>query len=146
MPVRKGSLAIGALKYFENFRGPPHSICLNVVEIDAPLTCPVEYRTIASVDAMGMPVTIRSSRVEARLAPEALALVRRAAELQGRSISDFLVSAAEEAARKAIADVEVIRLSREAQEQFAAALLNPPKPAPALVRAFARRRKLIVEA
>jgi uncharacterized protein (DUF1778 family) len=97
------------------------------------------------VDAMGLPATLRSSRVEARLAPEALALVRRAAELQGRSISDFVVSAAEEAARKAIADVEVIRLSREAQEQFAAALLNPPKPAPALVRAFARRRKLIVE-
>ena len=38
--------------------------------------------------------TTRTARVEARIAPEALAVVRRAAELQGRSVSDFLVAAA----------------------------------------------------
>ncbi len=36
----------------------------------------------------------RTARIEARIAPDALAVVRRAAELQGRSISDFLVAAA----------------------------------------------------
>ena len=32
--------------------------------------------------------TTRTARVEARIAPDALAVVRRAAELQGRSVSD----------------------------------------------------------
>ena len=87
----------------------------------------------------------RTARIEARIAPEALVIVRRAAEIQGRSVSDFVVSAAQEAAQKTVAEVEVIRLSREAQEQFANLLLNPPKPKAALKRAFKRRRALIAE-
>ena len=38
----------------------------------------------------------RSARIEARITPDALLVVRRAAELQGRSISDFVVAAAQE--------------------------------------------------
>jgi uncharacterized protein (DUF1778 family) len=87
----------------------------------------------------------RTARIEARIAPEALAVVRRAAEIQGRSISDFVVAAAQEAAQKTVAEVEVIRLSREAQEQFVSMLLNPPPPPAALLRALERHRSLIVE-
>lgn len=87
----------------------------------------------------------RTSRIEARIAPDALAIVRRAAEIQGRSISDFVVSAAQEAAQKTVAEVEVIRLSHEAQEQFAKLLLNPPKPRATLKSAFKRRGALIAE-
>ena len=87
----------------------------------------------------------RTSRIEARIAPEALAIVRRAAELQGRSVSDFVVAAAQDAAQKAVAEVEVIRLSREAQEKFVALLLNPPPPNAALKRALKRHRELIAE-
>jgi uncharacterized protein (DUF1778 family) len=87
----------------------------------------------------------RTARVEARIAPESLDLIRRAAEIQGRSISDFMVAAAHEAAQKAIAEVEVLRLSRQAQEQFAALVLKPPAPSAALVRAFKRHRALIQE-
>jgi uncharacterized protein (DUF1778 family) len=87
--------------------------------------------------------TNRTSRLEARIAPEALAVVRRAAEIQGRSVSDFVVAAAQEAAQKTVSEVEVIRLSRAAQEQFAKLLINPPAPSAALKRAFARHRKLI---
>jgi uncharacterized protein (DUF1778 family) len=32
---------------------------------------------------------IRTARIEARIAPEALSVVKRAAELQGRSVSDY---------------------------------------------------------
>jgi len=87
----------------------------------------------------------RTARIEARIAPEALAVVRRAAEIQGRSVSDFVVAAAQEAAQKTVAEVEVIRLSREAQEQFVALLLNPPPPSKTLLRALQRHRELIVE-
>jgi uncharacterized protein (DUF1778 family) len=85
----------------------------------------------------------RSARLEARIAPEALAVVRRAAEIQGRSVSDFVVAAAEEAAQKTVAKVEVIRLSRAAQEQFARLLAERPAPTPALKKAFARHRTLV---
>ena len=37
--------------------------------------------------------------MEARIANRALAVVRRAAEIQGRSVGDFVVSAAQEAAQ-----------------------------------------------
>ncbi|HLK18126.1 MAG TPA: DUF1778 domain-containing protein [Bryobacteraceae bacterium] len=87
--------------------------------------------------------TNRTARLEARIAPEALAVVRRAAEIQGRSLSDFVVAAAQEAAHKTVAEVEVLRLSRRAQEQFAQSLINPPAPNAALKRAFARHRTLI---
>lgn len=83
------------------------------------------------------------ARIEARLSPEALALVKRAAEIEGRSVHDFVVSAAQDAARRTIAEVEVIRLAREAQETFAALILDPPEPSIALRRNFADHRRLI---
>lgn len=87
----------------------------------------------------------RTARLEARIAPEGLSIVRRAAELQGRSVSDFVVAAAQEAAYRAIADIEVLRLSKKAQEHFADQLLNPPAPTAALARAFERHRIVVVE-
>lgn len=78
---------------------------------------------------------IRTSRIEARIAPEVLAVVKRAAELQGRSVSDFVVTAAQEAAYRAIEEAGIIRLSAEDQRRFVDLLINPPDPAPALVRA-----------
>ena len=75
----------------------------------------------------------RSARLEARIAPEALAVVKRAAEIQGRSVSDFVVAAAQEAAHRTIEETEIIRLSVEDQRLLAEALLNPPEPTPAWV-------------
>jgi len=90
--------------------------------------------------------SIRTARVEARIAPESLAVVRRAAELQGRSISDFLVAAALKDAYKTIEDAQIIRLSVEDQHRFADMLLNPPDLAPAMQRALQARRRLIEDA
>jgi uncharacterized protein (DUF1778 family) len=78
---------------------------------------------------------MRSARVEARLTPDALAVVRRAAELQGCSVSDFMVAAAQAAAHRAIEETQIIRLSVEDQKVFAAAILDPPSPNAALKRA-----------
>jgi uncharacterized protein (DUF1778 family) len=83
-----------------------------------------------------------TARLEARLPSEVHALLKRAAELEGRSLTDFVVAAASAAARKTIEDVELVRLSAKDQEQFAAALIDPPKLAPALKRALARQEKL----
>lgn len=77
----------------------------------------------------------RTSRLEARIAPDALAVVRRAAALQGRSVSDFVVAAARDAAERAIEDAHRIRLTAEAEQAFVSLLLDPPPLAPALERA-----------
>lgn len=87
----------------------------------------------------------RIARIEARIAPDVLMIVRRAAEIQGRSLSDFLVAAAQEAAHRTIEEIELIRLSVEGQKRFTEMLLNPPAPTPALERAFERHHSLIVE-
>jgi len=79
--------------------------------------------------------TARTSRLEARIDPGILSLVKRAAELQGRSVSDFVVTAAQEAAYKTIEDSGIIRLSAEDQVRFVDLLINPPPVAPALGRA-----------
>ncbi len=92
---------------------------------------------------MPMTETPRTARVEARIAPDVLAVVRRAAELQGRSISDFLVAAAKEAAYRAIEESQIIRLSVDDQQRFADLLLNPPPPAAAMDRAFKTHARLI---
>lgn len=87
----------------------------------------------------------RTARVEARIAPDALAVVRRAAELQGRSVSDFLVAAALKDAHQTIEDAQIIRLSVDDQHRFADLLLNPPALAPAMQRALKARKRLIAD-
>jgi uncharacterized protein (DUF1778 family) len=86
----------------------------------------------------------RTARVEARIAPEALAVVRRAAEIQGRSLSDFIVAAALKDAHQIIEDAQIIRLAVDDQRRFAELLLNPPALAPAMTRALAAHEELIV--
>ena len=95
---------------------------------------------------MTNPESTRTARVEARIAPDALAIVRRAAELQGRSVSDFLVAAALKDAHQTIEDAQIIRLSVADQQRFADLLLNPPTLAPAMQRALKARKRLIAGA
>jgi uncharacterized protein (DUF1778 family) len=85
----------------------------------------------------------RSARIEARIAPEVLAAVKRAAEIEGRSISDFMVDAARHAAERTIEETQIIRLSLADQERVAQVLTSPPVPSPALERAMEAHRELI---
>jgi uncharacterized protein (DUF1778 family) len=85
----------------------------------------------------------RTARIEARIAPDALAVVKRAAEILGRSVSDFVVVSAQEAANRTIEEAHLIRLSVEDQRRFADCVFNPPKPVPALSRAKKAHARLI---
>jgi uncharacterized protein (DUF1778 family) len=91
-----------------------------------------------------MSTTISTARLEARISTELHATLKRAAEIQGRTMTDFVVSAVQDAAQRAIEQSGVIRLSLTDQECFALALISPPKPTSALKRAFARRKKLLI--
>ncbi|PFH27037.1 MULTISPECIES: type II toxin-antitoxin system TacA family antitoxin [Burkholderia] len=84
-----------------------------------------------------------TTRFEARIETDVHAVIRRAAEIQGRTMSDFVVSAAREAAQRAIADAEIIRLSVTDSERFAQAILSPAEPVDALKRALERHDQLL---
>lgn len=89
-----------------------------------------------------MSKTTTTARLEARLPADVHALLKRAAEIEGRSLTDFVVAAASAAARKTIEEAGMIRLSIEDQQAFAEALIHPPPLAPAMKRAIKRHRRL----
>jgi uncharacterized protein (DUF1778 family) len=89
--------------------------------------------------------TLQSSRLEARISPDLHKMLKRAAELQGSSVTQFVVAAVQKAAVQTIEDAELIRLSLADQCCFAKALCSPPPANPALKRAFEKRDSLLGE-
>jgi uncharacterized protein (DUF1778 family) len=83
--------------------------------------------------------------LEARISPDVHALLKRAAEIEGRSLTDFVVAAASAAARETIERTQIIRLSSEDQARFVESLLNPAEPSPAMARARDHHRRLVGE-
>jgi uncharacterized protein (DUF1778 family) len=94
---------------------------------------------------MTSPQPRRTSRIEARVTPERLSILRRAAEIEGRSLSDFVVAAAQDAAEQTIRKSHILQLSLADQERLAEILERPPAKSPALDRALAAHRELIRE-
>jgi uncharacterized protein (DUF1778 family) len=87
----------------------------------------------------------RGERLEARLTPEQKSLFVQAADLEGRSLSDFVISSAIERARQVIAEMTAIRLGAAESQAFAAALLGAPQANAPLLKAFEHRRRLTGE-
>jgi uncharacterized protein (DUF1778 family) len=89
-----------------------------------------------------MDTQIESTFLDAAIPVEERALLKRAAELQGGSVGDFIVRAIREAAIRTIESVEVIELSTDDQILLAKGLINPPEPSEALREAFQKRNEL----
>ena len=70
----------------------------------------------------------RAARLEARMTTAQKALLQHAATLSGRTLSEFVLASAQEAAAKVIQEYEIIRLSRSEQVAFVTALLKPRAP------------------
>jgi uncharacterized protein (DUF1778 family) len=68
------------------------------------------------------------ARLEARITPETKALFQKAANLEGRTLTDFAVASVQAEANRVIQKHQIPKLSVEDSEAFADALLNPPKP------------------
>ena len=83
-------------------------------------------------------VRARNERLEARVSSEQKALFQRAAELQGSSLTDFVITSVHDAAVRTIEEVHLVRLTADESRAFAEALLNPREPTDHL-RAAARR-------
>lgn len=88
-----------------------------------------------------VPDNTRGARLEARISSAQKSVLQRAAALSGRTLSEFVVASAHEAASKVIEDHELIRLSRAEQTAFVKSLLAPPAPGSALRKAAAAYKK-----
>lgn len=87
----------------------------------------------------------KTERLEARASAEQKGAIQRAAEIEGRSLSDFVVEYAYEAAREVIRTHEVLTLSPRDSRAFVEAVLNPPAPNGALREAFANYRQSVAQ-
>jgi len=68
---------------------------------------------------------VRGERLETRVTAGQKALIERAAALQGRTVTDFVLTSVQEAARRAIEEHQRLDLSVRDSEAFIEALLNP---------------------
>lgn len=91
----------------------------------APRTAHVEPKKPAS----------RGARLEARLSPVQKGLFQRAADLSGRTLSEFVIASAQAAAERVVRDHTVIHLAPEDQVAFVKGLLDDTAPSPRLRRA-----------
>jgi len=82
----------------------------------------------------------KAYRFDARLNERQKTLIQRAADLEGRTMTDFVLHSAERAAERAIEDHGILTLTAQDTRVFVEALLNPPDPGPVL-RAGARHYK-----
>jgi uncharacterized protein (DUF1778 family) len=89
------------------------------------------------------PAARKIERIEARIHSDQRRRIEHAAALKGTSISDFMVSSAEEAAKRTIEEHESWTLSGRDREIFVNALLNPPAPNQAMKAAFRSHKKRV---
>ena len=80
----------------------------------------------------------KTRRLDLRLTEEQDALIRRAAEQDARSISDFVLSAATLEAQRRLADQRLFILNEEDHARFEEILQAPPTDDPKLRKLFDR--------
>ena len=80
----------------------------------------------------------RGERLEARVNRATKALFQKAAEIEGRSLTDFVVHSVMEAAKRTVQANEFMHLTQRDRIAFVEALLNVPAPN-ARLRKAARR-------
>jgi uncharacterized protein (DUF1778 family) len=74
-------------------------------------------------------------RFDARLNEEQKLLIQRAADLEGRTMTDFVLHSAETAAERTIEQRAMLILTARETEVFVKAILSPPAPGRVLRRA-----------
>lgn len=91
-------------------------------------------------ETTGIDPKTRAARLEARITTDQKALLQHAATLSGRTLSEFVVASAQEAAARVVQEHETVRLSRSEQVAFVTALLEPRAPNARLRKAAEKYR------
>ena len=84
----------------------------------------------------------RDERLELRLTPAAKAMLRRAAEIEQKTVSAFVLDKGLEAAAETLADRRQFHLDAKHYDAFVAALDAPAKPRPRLEKLLTTRSVL----
>jgi uncharacterized protein (DUF1778 family) len=84
----------------------------------------------------------KGERLEARISNEQKRLFKRAAQLPGSTLTDFVVSTLHTAATKVIQDYEVMAPAGQDREIFVSVLLEPALPSGRLKKAVSRYKKI----
>jgi uncharacterized protein (DUF1778 family) len=87
--------------------------------------------------------TSKDERLEARVTSETKALLARAASIQGRSVTDFVVQSTVEAAHRVIREHDYLALSHADRMAFVKAVLNPQLPSERLKQAAQRHTHML---
>ena len=85
------------------------------------------------------PRELKKERIELRVATSAKELIQRAMAVSGLTAGDL----AYEGARRVLDEHQRMILTGADRDAFLDAVLNPPEPAPKLVKALRRHRKLL---
>lgn len=83
------------------------------------------------------------ARLEARISPETKSLLQKAADLEGRTLTDFVIASVQAEAYRVIEKHQKLKLNLEDSQAFVDALLNPPPPNEALKKAALKHKQLI---
>jgi uncharacterized protein (DUF1778 family) len=83
-----------------------------------------------------MTTSARSRRIDVRVTDEQDALIRQAAALSGRTVTGFLLDAAEERARQLTDERRHVTMSERMFARFAATLEDPGEVVPELRELF----------
>jgi uncharacterized protein (DUF1778 family) len=84
----------------------------------------------------------KAYRFDARLNKEQKVLIQKAADLEGRTMTDFVLYSAEAAAERTIQERATVILSARETEAFVDAILHPAKPGPVLRAAAQHYKKM----
>jgi|SRR5579862_3044999 uncharacterized protein (DUF1778 family) len=93
--------------------------------------------------AKNKPPRAKAYRFDARLNEEQKVLIQKAADLEGRTMTDFVLHSAETADERTIEERTMLILSARETEAFVDAILRPAQPGPVL-RAAARHYKTTI--
>jgi uncharacterized protein (DUF1778 family) len=104
---------------------------------------PIPARAAATAPKPTRDSRAKAYRFDARLSKEQKILIQKAADLEGRTLTDFVLHSAEAAAERTIQERAMLILSARETETFVNAILNPPEPGRVLRRAVRHFRKTL---
>ena len=97
------------------------------------------YTAVTEVEDVPLPERRKppkEGRLSIRATARQLEMLQRAAEAQGRTLSDFVLSTATERAEEILVERRHFIADPESWERFMQALESPPAPVDALIRLF----------
>ena len=83
------------------------------------------------------------ARLEARVDAEIKARWQQAADLQGITLTDFIITSLQESASKIIQQHQTMKLNKKETQAFVEAILNPGEPNENLIAAVKEYKELM---